>query len=362
MSEKKNQHFVPQFYLREFSYENNRKQIGIYNIETDLYFPKANLKFQASRKYYYGEDLAIENHLAELEKLTAPTIQEIIQTQTLPKPNTEAHFRLLTFVVLSFSRTTVHENSFNDGTDKMIKTIYGSHPEMKDELDEVKIEFSNSSVIGITQMAEMIPISLDLSFKLLINESNAPFITSDNPVVKYNSLLERKKVHGGKVGLGTIGLQIFLPLSPDLMIVFFDNDSYSIGTPGVPAFKLQQESIVSDLNLLHFLNCEKIVFFDDQVDEAYIKDLHYKSKKYTRANQAIVSEHEIRDSNGKALQNSILHSRTTECRTSLNLPFMKVLPKGKKYQPTTMAHIRAFPKKLIKGGLIGPTPPPPFMF
>ena len=147
------------------------------------------------------------------------------------------------------------------------------------------------------------------------------------------------------------------------MIVFFDNDSYSIGTPGVHSFKLHQESVVNELNLLHFLNCEKIVFFDDQADEVYIKDLYRRSKNFNRANQAIVSEHEIRDRHGKSLpNNSILHSRTTECRTGLNLPFVKVLPKGKKYQPTSMAHIRALPKKLIKGGILGPTPPPPFMF
>lgn len=354
MAEKKNQHFVPQFYLREFSYENNRKQIGIYNIDSEAYFPTAKIKFQAARRYYYGEDLIIENDLAELEKLIAPTIQEIIRSEHLPPRDSEGHFRLLTFLVMSFSRTTVHENSFNDGTDKMFKTIYRNHPDMKDSMDDFKIQFNNSSILGLTQMAQIIPVGLDLGFKLLINESNKPFITSDNPIVKYNTLLEKKKVHGGIVGLGTIGLQVFLSLSPDLMVIFYDPDSYAIGKAGETIFRIRQEQVVNDVNLLHFLNCEKIVFFDDQADESYIKSLHQNSKQYTRANQAIVAEHELRDSKGNTSRDTILHSRTTECRTSLNLPFLKILPKGRKYQPTTMAHIREFPKQLIKAGLLGP--------
>jgi hypothetical protein len=356
MAEKKNQHYVPQFYLREFSFENNRKQIGIFNIDTSVYAQQATIKFQASKKYYYGEDLVVENALSEIEMLVAPTIQEIIRTRKLPQRNTEAHFHLLTFVVLSFLRTTVHENSLNDGTDKIFKTIYNDHPDFKNEREDFYIQFSNASVIGITQMDKLIPMGIDLSFKLLINDSNNPFITSDNPVVKYNTLLEQKKIHGGIVGLGAIGLQVFLPVSPDLMIMFYDHDSYSIGSFGVPVFALKNESVVDDLNFLHFLNCERIIFFDDQANEEYIKRLHEKSKYFTRANQAIVTEHELRDRQGKTLpNNTILHSRTTECRTNLSLPFIKTLSKGRKYQQTNMGKLRSHPDRLVKAGILGPT-------
>lgn len=362
MADKQNQHYVPQFYLREFSFEYNRKQIGIFNIETNAYAPKAAIKFQASKKFYYGEDLTIENALSEIETLVVPTIQEIIRTKKLPKRNTESHFNLLTFVVLSFLRTTVHENSFNEGTEKMFKTIYSGHSDFKNERDDFNIQFSNSSVIGITQMDKLLPMGLDLSYKLLINDSMRPFITSDNPVVKYNTLLERKQIHGGIVGLGAIGLQVFLPINPDLTIMFYDHDSYSVGSFGISTFTLKNQAVVDDLNLLHFLNCERIIFFDDQADEDYIKQLHEKSKIFTRANQALVTEHEIRDKHGNTLPNSILHSTTTECRTRLNLPFVKTLSKGKKYKPTNMAHLRSFPNRLLKEGILGPTPAAPFIF
>ena len=47
-TEKKNQHYIPKFYLRNFSYQNFGKQIGVYNLENKLYIPKAALKNQVT--------------------------------------------------------------------------------------------------------------------------------------------------------------------------------------------------------------------------------------------------------------------------------------------------------------------------
>ncbi len=348
MSKKENQHYVPQFYLREFSYERNQRQIGIFNIETGLFHGTAKLKFQASKKNYYGKDTEVEDHLAELEQMIAPEIKSMLDNEKVPARDTESHFRLLTFAVSSDLRTTVHENSTNTGTDKMFKAIYGKHPDFKSNLEDVTIQLSNSSVAGVAHMAKILPVAADLHYKLLINETNVPFITCDNPVIKYNIVLEEKKVHGGIVGLGNIGLLMFIPISPDHMLLFYDVDSYSIGVAGKDLFHIKQETVINDLNLLHFLNCEKMIFFNDQVDESYLKELLDMSKQFTRANQAIVTEHEIHDQFGKVTGSSILHSRTTECRTNLSIPFIKMTAKAKKYQATTMAHIRPGVKEALE--------------
>ncbi len=340
MSKKENQHYVPKFYLKEFSFQNNHKQIGIFNIETGFFHASAKLKFQGSKKHFYGKDTGVEDLLGDLEQMLAPTLKEVIDKGEVPARNTESHFRLLTFTVLSTLRTTVHENSTNTGTDKMIKAIYAHDPDYKDELNDSTFGLTNSSSLGIASMPQVLPITTDLGFKLLVNNTNVPFITSDNPVVKYNILLEQKKVHGGIVGLGNIGLLMFLPISPDHMIVFYDAGTYAIGTMGNDVFQVQQESVINDLNMLHFLNCDTTLFFDDQIDETYLKELFSKSKQFERANQSIVTEHDVHDQFGKVDNSSILHSRTTECRTNLNVPFIKIFPKAKKYQPTTMAHIR----------------------
>ena len=58
------------------------------------------------------------------------------------------------------------------------------------------------------------------------------FITSDNPVFKYNQYCE-----GGPRGIGTLGFamsgfQLFVPLSPDVLLMLFDGDIYKVGQRG----------------------------------------------------------------------------------------------------------------------------------
>jgi len=66
-TDKKNQHYVPKFYLRNFSFQNNKKQIGVFNIENEFYFLKAKLKTQGSKNFFYGSDGVIEDSLSLIE-------------------------------------------------------------------------------------------------------------------------------------------------------------------------------------------------------------------------------------------------------------------------------------------------------
>ena len=78
MTEKKNQHYLPKFYLRNFSYYNNEKQIGLYNIFNSFFIHQAKLKTQGSKNFYYGKDGIIENFLSEHEGRFAKIVKEII--------------------------------------------------------------------------------------------------------------------------------------------------------------------------------------------------------------------------------------------------------------------------------------------
>ena len=53
-------HYVPQFYLREFSTNPGRNEIGIYNFKNNFLFYKAPLKHQAKEKALYGKDDVLE--------------------------------------------------------------------------------------------------------------------------------------------------------------------------------------------------------------------------------------------------------------------------------------------------------------
>ena len=84
MTEKKNQHYLPKFYLRNFSYYNNEKQIGLYNIFNSFFIHQAKLKTQGSKNFYYGKDGIIENFLSEHEGRFAKIVKETAQECNLP--------------------------------------------------------------------------------------------------------------------------------------------------------------------------------------------------------------------------------------------------------------------------------------
>lgn len=61
MPSKKNQHFVPRFYLKNFSNDKKKNFIGLFNIDSEVHIENAKLKTQASRDYFYGKDGKVED-------------------------------------------------------------------------------------------------------------------------------------------------------------------------------------------------------------------------------------------------------------------------------------------------------------
>lgn len=51
-TDKKNQHYIPKFYLRNFSYDGNKNQIGVFNIFNNIYVQQAKLKTQGSKNFF----------------------------------------------------------------------------------------------------------------------------------------------------------------------------------------------------------------------------------------------------------------------------------------------------------------------
>ena len=75
------------------------------------------------------------------------------------------------------------------------------------------IEFKDYPVYDLLVVDRLAEVLGDLK-SLVIETASDVFITSDNPVFKYNQYLEDIQ-HHGIIGLGQTGMQIFLPLSPN---------------------------------------------------------------------------------------------------------------------------------------------------
>lgn len=65
MLEKKRQHYVPRFYLKNFSW-GNRRPIHLCNIKTGAQITAENLVTQCYEGYFYGKDLVLEEMFGHL--------------------------------------------------------------------------------------------------------------------------------------------------------------------------------------------------------------------------------------------------------------------------------------------------------
>ena len=120
---------------------------------------------------------------------------------------------------------------------------------------------------------------MDLQIKIIANKTSKPFITSDNPTIKYNSVSENYDWLTSS--FVSSGLQIFLPLSPTLMLFFYDPKTYKIKTDTDDIILIRKESEIFQLNLLQVLNSTNCVYFNESVLEPDISELIKASKNYS---------------------------------------------------------------------------------
>lgn len=353
MGNRKNQHYVPQFYLRNFSYNKNRKQIGLFNTKNDFYYPLASIKSECSKSFFYGYDGKIEKDLSQMEFYVSDVIREIIINKSVPQKNSENHLKLLMFMALNDTRNPVRiegmKNMFLEMGNKLLEidpsTDISKLVPSPSLQDTIKNSLSNIKTI--------VDNTIDLDFKLLINLTDRPFISSDYPNVKYNQFLEWKKWSHSKTGYGTVGLQIFIPLSSEVTIIFFDSGIYKVGDKKKHLYSITKQQDVDNINILQFINCIESIYFDEKASEKYVKYLHNLSLKYKKANVTrsdlnyIVKEGENVEQVLNSGQKNLIILGSSDCKTKLQIDGLKIHKKGKAHVLNpTMAQLRPHPLKL----------------
>jgi hypothetical protein len=328
MSIQENQHYVPKFYLRCFSNQNNPKEIGIYNIKTGFSFEKAPIKGQAYKPYFYGKDLSVENWLGKLENLTSFCFNGIIKHCSFPSKSINYKDLLLKFVLLFELRNPVGAQNMEDSFNLLAKHI----PDFPKLPEGTKIKITDPVLIWLSVGDKAFACCKDLQLKLLLNYTTVPFISSDNPKIKYNQFLERHNYPAGIVGLGSRGLQIFFPISSALMLVFYDNTTYKIGNKKEDNIRIVDEKEIDQLNLLQCLNANEIIFYNNFTNSAYIQKLMGKTSNFKKPNKPVIEEAEnyipFEGTNNDKISKLLIH-RITESRINLQLKFIKELSVAK---------------------------------
>jgi len=274
----KKQHYVPQSYLKLFSQDG--KHLWIYNLKSKDSF-QAPIKNLCYKKYFYGKDLEVENALSPVEQKQVEILRKLINTQDFANfgPEDFDHIRL--FLLLQSNRTKDEKIISNKYTEifisNFVKPLMKSREDLKRKgiteefIDSLEITFPTDHMLAMLVALTGVELIRDLEPILIINKSNKNFICSDAPVVLYNYI---KIKNTSTTGLQFPGLQIFCPLNKDILLLLIDKNLYDLKRGTGSTIFINRDSDVDSINKLQLVNCLDNVFFSEEDDTNYVRNLH----------------------------------------------------------------------------------------
>lgn len=318
-TEKKRQHYVPRCYLSQFSLQGDEVRIGIFVLPGEKFIPAGALSKQAYENFFYGKDGFIENALEKVEGPAGPILKRIAQERTLPTLNPQERESLLAFIAIFGLRTkgAIEENEvvFSKG----LTTALGSGAEAAAKQSGGR----EAAILASLKTAlKLLPLYRDLGWKLLVNDTSVPFITSDNPLIKYNQFLEQRTSLQYLGSLNHRGIQLFVPISSVTCLMLYDSAVYGVGSRDQDQVFVQPQDALQ-LNRLQAAAAECCVYFDHTVDEQLVSAIAREAKGFRRPEQGT----ERFEADGR----TVIRLFRTSLRAKLELSFVKVLRRARRW-------------------------------
>jgi len=278
MAEYKRQHFVPQWYQRNFSSDptapKKEQHIFVYDLQSKNVI-ESKIYDTAQEDDFYG--YSFEKSLQTIETDTATSIEAIVRTKKIKGLSESSRTNLFQFIMIQSTRTKSAKAITEKSVDRFLnselkpqyKKVYEKSPDIVAYIDTLDLSDADFFKQGMKMaVASAIGIS-DLTAYLMINKTTTPFITSDHPVVM-NNYFYTKQVAPGYL---TPGLQIIVPITDTVCILLIHTELYSIDSNKQLIIEITQKSDVDFLNKLQISNCYQQVLSNHNHLE-YLKKLH----------------------------------------------------------------------------------------
>lgn len=272
MAEKKNQHYVPQFYLRNFSKDENTIGCCYVDAEKQKFHLSENapIKSQASKDYYYTKDTRWEDVFSEIEGEANLFIQKILNSEQIRLTLEEEDF-LKQYVFFQHIRTPYHANEY----ESMVTQIY--HQVLPDDKD-VEIKLKDKTLFALrTFLPRIADIVQPFNLTILDNKTQLPFITSPEPAIFFNLFQGKRNQH--IFGIETHGGMFYMPLSARKGVFLYDPLAYRIKGKHIASCSLSDVTYLNMLILDFVVRTKRNLFYFDNkitdLDDAILLMLDY---------------------------------------------------------------------------------------
>lgn len=229
---------------------------------------------------------------------------------------------------MQYGRTAYSADALDEMNDKMMKHLLGTQAEAEGiDLSKFTIGIKDPAQYSLGIVSKSYPLMIDLGCKLILNETSTDFVTSDNPVVLYNQLLSFRN-HGSNTGLAAKGLQVFLPISSDKLLIFYDQECYTIGPMSKPCVRVTSLRDVYELNTLQMTSAYKNVYF--KCPEFEIKPLVRKASPFRRNQKSNMSIFPGKKTRSE--RSDFLATSRVDVKTNLKLSFVRLTKSAKSWR------------------------------
>jgi hypothetical protein len=226
------QHYVPRLLLRGFLSHDHKKssknQVHVLDLETGKKFTASIDNIMGERRFndfwVDEENLAtIEPAVGRIESHVAPLIRRIRREKYLERTPEETG-NLATLLAFQFIRTKkmrLLPASINEQLAAHVRKLGFDPGEVEglETLDEetLKRQHVSHQVRSLTEYSRIIA---DKEFFLMVAPAGSSFYVSDHPVILHNDEDRRGAMSG--LGLAVHYIQIYLPLSAEVMLCAYD--------------------------------------------------------------------------------------------------------------------------------------------
>lgn len=211
------QHFVPQFYLRNFGDE-----LYCFDKKNDEKFKTTPNNVALKPDFYGGEYEGIpslETIFSQLENRHAVAIKNLIEKQDYYALPHDQKLAVCEFLAFQYLRTEESRKNITHLMESLYHLV-GS----KIIPENLKIKLSEKGSVGMhldimREYRRLAILFFNMKISVFLNKTTIPFWTSDNPVSKQN---EYDTNPYGNLGITNKGIEIHLPLTPTLCLYALD--------------------------------------------------------------------------------------------------------------------------------------------
>ena len=188
------------------------------------------------------------------------------------------------------------------------------------DLNSVRLEVKHPALWNLSNFPMIAAYLDDLKIRILDAGRDTQFITSDNPVFRYNLYCEGSAEAGGTVGAACVGLILFLPLSPERCLLFYDGKVYKVGHPSNNETLVLEAADVRTINALQYLGADANLYWSGRIPSGYFARV---ATQYERAREGFgIRTAEFEEVGNR--QNSLIHQHHNIPNLELQLSFLSI--------------------------------------